>query len=434
MDITVQLKPLIEKERRAVLLLNKIVAQPQPNETLKYRFTAPVRDADADVIRFPIDVDLPEGDYFVRVNIDGFESPLQQDRNTGVFIGPKIRIDARPPIVKELLSTNIVLTASSGDPVTITGRVTVQDQNGAAVDGARVAITWSSTDTQPPDQRPDARDTLNGGVATFTLTLPRPNRKITYKLVMNTISKAGYNFDRSKSPARESVIDILPAPAPGTKLIARDIKLYAKADEQENVTTVGALVFVTDENNVIVTEAGVEVELTYNNGAPKKLTQPTQLGDGIAWFDNLGTLGGDYQLTLLKIEKGGWTFERGASKPGSGQTFPSNIIYPRLNPLRLETIGGAVHIIGEVPVDTQDGRIVPGVYVVTRLEILRNNDEWHVVDFHKELTAANGIARFRIRPASAGTYRLCVSSIFSDGHTIIPSRTQMCSDPINFPG
>lgn len=424
MDITVQLKPVIEKERRVILSLNKI------DEAVKCSFRAPARDGDVSTIKFPIDVDLKAGFYFVRVNVDGFESPLQQDKNTGAFIGPKIEIKPKPPVVKELISTNITLTASTGDPVTVTGKVTVKDQNGAAVDGARVAITWNSTDTQPPDQRMDARDTQNGGVATFAFTLPRPNRKVTYRLVVNAISKTGYNFDPNKSPAREGTVDILPAPAPGAKLISQDIKLYAKANEQENVTAVGALIFVADENNTIVTEASVEAELTFNNDPPKKIAQLTHLDDGIAWFDNLGTHAGDYKLKVVKIEKDAGVFDGSLGMTESQHTFPSTVIYPRFISARLE----AGQIIADVPVDTADGRIVRGVYVVVRLDILRPNDEWQPVSFHKELTAANGRAKFRIRPAIAGTYRLGVSSFYSDGHTVVPSRVAVSSDPIEFPG
>lgn len=423
MDITVQLKPVIEKERRVVLLLNKI------DEALKYSFKAK-RDGDASTIKFPIDVELPPGFYFARVNIDGFESPLQQDKNTGAFIGPKIEIKPKPPVVKELISTNINLVSSAGDPITITGKVTIKDQNGSPVVGARVAITWSSADTQPPDQRTETRDTQNDGVATFTFSLARPNRKITYRLAVNTISKTGYNFDPNKSPAREGTVDILPILAPGAKLISQDIKLYAKANEQENVTSVGALIFVADENNVIVTEASVEVELTFNNDPPKKFTQPTHLDDGIAWFDNLGTHTGEYKLNVVKIEKGAGVFDDSTGMRESQHTFPSTTIFPRFISARIET----GQIIADVPVDTVDGRLVRGAYVVVRLDMLHPNDEWRPVSFHKALTAANGRAEFRIRPAVAGTYRLGVSSFYSDGHTVIPSLVHVSSDPIEFPG
>ncbi len=427
MSQKITINPRVGSQQRVVLLLNKIEGPPAT-------FSLNVTSREDNTIPLPSDVVLPDGDYLVRVKVDGFESPLLQDPKTGAFIGPRISIKPGPPVINELISTNIDLTASAGDPVTITGKVTIKDQNGSPVEGARVAVTWTSLDTQPPDQGTDEQNTQNDGMATFTRTMARPNRKVTYKLSMNTISKTGYNFDPNQSPAREKSIDILPVPTPGNKLISRDIKLYGKANEQENITAVGALIFVTDENNAGVTEAGVEVELTFNADPPRKLTQLSHLDDSIAWFDNLGTHAGEYKLKVVKIEKGGSTFDPSTGMTESQHTFPSNIIYPRLNPLWLETIGGAVHIIGEVPVDTQDGRIVRGAYVVTRLEILRTNDEWHVVEFRKELTGTNGVATFRIRPAAAGAYRLCVSSMFSDGHTIIPSRTQMCSDPINFPG
>lgn len=78
-DITVNVSPGVGKKQRVVLLLNEF-DPPKDRPAHSYSFKAPPRDDDEDASLIVIHIsDVAPGDYLVRVQVDGAESPLTQD-------------------------------------------------------------------------------------------------------------------------------------------------------------------------------------------------------------------------------------------------------------------------------------------------------------------------------------------------------------------
>ncbi len=98
-----------------------------------------------------------------------------------------------------LRAANITLAASlRGSKVTVDGKVTVLDQNGAPVPGASVSITW----TLPGGARAtQTATTASNGIASFTV---KGNRG-TYMLTVNNVLKPGYVFDAAGSMLNHTI-------------------------------------------------------------------------------------------------------------------------------------------------------------------------------------------------------------------------------------
>jgi hypothetical protein len=95
--ITVKLIPKVSKKQRAVLLLNEL-NPPSSRAPRAYSFDAEPHSgsadpAETDTLVFPFS-GVAQGDYLMRLQIDGADSPLEQnaDVNNPVFIGPKVTI------------------------------------------------------------------------------------------------------------------------------------------------------------------------------------------------------------------------------------------------------------------------------------------------------------------------------------------------------
>ncbi|MBC8028996.1 MAG: DUF4255 domain-containing protein [Pyrinomonadaceae bacterium] len=96
-DLTLKLDPKAGKEQRATLLMNEL--NPPSNRAPRaYSFdaaphSAPADPAETDTLVFPFSGVAP-GDYLIRVQIDGADSPLEQstDVNNPVFVGPTVAI------------------------------------------------------------------------------------------------------------------------------------------------------------------------------------------------------------------------------------------------------------------------------------------------------------------------------------------------------
>jgi hypothetical protein len=116
--------PSVGMTQRVILLLNEIEPPPErpPNS---YSFNAESRKVDTDPIKFKIPEDV-QGEYLVRIQIDGSESPLQFDETQGKFIGPKVRINASVPPVRRTLTTTIN-PAGSGSIARHPNRTTYND-------------------------------------------------------------------------------------------------------------------------------------------------------------------------------------------------------------------------------------------------------------------------------------------------------------------
>lgn len=83
--ITVKIDPPVGKDQRATLLLN-----PTSSAAETLSFLSPTRSADSDTIEFPV-AGLTAGNYLARVDIDGAQSPLEQD-SSGNYVGPTVTL------------------------------------------------------------------------------------------------------------------------------------------------------------------------------------------------------------------------------------------------------------------------------------------------------------------------------------------------------
>jgi hypothetical protein len=84
--VTLKVDPNIHTGQRAVMLLNRQSAGPPA----AYSFTSPPAPAETDTLEFQIS-GVPAGAYFVRVQVDGAESPLDLDPASLSF-GPRVTI------------------------------------------------------------------------------------------------------------------------------------------------------------------------------------------------------------------------------------------------------------------------------------------------------------------------------------------------------
>lgn len=192
-DVTVQVNPTIGVAQRVVLLLNELLG----DEAAAYTFVAKPRNADANAITIPVS-GVKAGEYLVRVQVDGAESPLDVDTNPdsptfNQYIGPKMTLgDA-------LRATDIQLRArQQRNSFIVIGRVTVQDQNGTAIEGVTVEATWMLPDGTIQHQ---TAVTKEEGTARFNTE----NGRGTYTLTVINIIKEGYIFDRSNSLLSRSI-------------------------------------------------------------------------------------------------------------------------------------------------------------------------------------------------------------------------------------
>ncbi|MEG4443416.1 DUF4255 domain-containing protein [Microcoleus sp. AT9_B5] len=85
-EFQVQLDLTIGRDQRVLLFLN----ERSNNNPVGYIFTAKPRDEPLDTVMFPI-LDVKGGEYLVRVQIDGAESPLEVDADSG-YVGPCVVI------------------------------------------------------------------------------------------------------------------------------------------------------------------------------------------------------------------------------------------------------------------------------------------------------------------------------------------------------
>jgi hypothetical protein len=96
-DITIKIDPPIAKPQRAVMFMNE-ANPPNTRAARAYSFDSaphnkPADPDETDTLVFPI-AGVRAGDYLVRIQVDGAESPLEQapDPNNPVYVGPKTTI------------------------------------------------------------------------------------------------------------------------------------------------------------------------------------------------------------------------------------------------------------------------------------------------------------------------------------------------------
>nr|MDQ5837906.1 DUF4255 domain-containing protein [Acidobacteriota bacterium] len=94
-DLTVKVSPPVGKTQRAALLLNEL-NPPAGRAARAFSFDAaprnhPADPAETDTLLFHVS-GVAQGDYLVRVQVDGASSPLEQDadKNNPLYVGPKV--------------------------------------------------------------------------------------------------------------------------------------------------------------------------------------------------------------------------------------------------------------------------------------------------------------------------------------------------------
>jgi hypothetical protein len=88
-QITVSITPAVQPRQRVALLLNQAKLPPPPSLPAAYTFTLPPPTASTSTLNFPITgVQAGGTQYFIRVSVDGAESPLNLDP----AIGPTVTI------------------------------------------------------------------------------------------------------------------------------------------------------------------------------------------------------------------------------------------------------------------------------------------------------------------------------------------------------
>ena len=85
-DVTVKVVPKVRAGQRVLLLINELSG----DASAAYTFAPTPPAIDADTLKIPIS-GVKSGDYLVRVQIDGAESPLAVD-NSNRYVGPKVTI------------------------------------------------------------------------------------------------------------------------------------------------------------------------------------------------------------------------------------------------------------------------------------------------------------------------------------------------------
>ncbi len=406
MNVKMKINPAAGKDQRLLLLLNKIAAPPGAASNLS--IAAPPQEGK--IIRIPI-TGVPEGDYLVRISINGIESPLQQEPATGKFIGPQIKIGPAPPAVKRLRSTNIEFTFSeAGNSVTLTGTVTVKDENGVAIKDASVSVTWTLPDGTIMTQ---SATTAANGIASFVIQNGRGN----YRLKVKSLAKTGYAFEpNSSGQILEKGISIFAS----NKLIAKTLELSGIEKENVPLLFARARVFVRDENNIPILEATVRLRWTFRNQAPQSGVTEEQTAfsktDGIAWF-TLQKGEGTYRAEVLNLEKGGFTFlpDQGTTQnehdlPNIRLSSGSIFSTAKQETDGTFTVKSGTKITAEaVPAE------VPAAIVIARW-VLPGPPGSPIEKWQERLTDAQGNISFEINNGR-GLYQFFISDIFKDGYT-----------------
>jgi protocatechuate 3,4-dioxygenase beta subunit len=316
-----------------------------------------------------------------------------------------------PIIRKRLRSTDIVFSFTEADNgVTLTGEVTVTDENGSPVEGANVAATWTLPDGSSTNR---SGNTGADGVARLQIV----NGRGVYRLRVNTLSKSGYEFNPAESPVREKSISIFA----GDKLISKILELSGIERENE-ILEARARVFVRDENDIPIMDAAVRVRWTFNGVSEEHET--ISKTDGIAWF-TLKKGDGVYRAKVINIEKGDYEFE-----PDEGVTEKEY----RLPNLRMRsgsintaarpetdgtfTVSSSTTVTAEaVTPEVRDAIVIARWVLPAPLP-----ERWQ-----QKLTDARGRIAFEINDGP-GHYTFFISDIFKDGYTFAVSGSGLRDD------
>lgn len=126
-------------------------------------------------------------------------TPTRTPTQTGATNTPTLTLTSAPGCtVNCLRSTAITLTAKGIVSVSVTGKVTVKNENGNLLPSATVYITWTRPDGSKVNQ---TAQTDTNGMATFTSIGGRG----TYNLTVTNITRSGFTFDPVNSVLTKSI-------------------------------------------------------------------------------------------------------------------------------------------------------------------------------------------------------------------------------------
>jgi|GEM_PF-147417 len=203
-EVTIKVKPKIGRSQRVILLLNELVTN-SVEAPRTYSIPVASRKNDTDTLIMPIEEVEKRGQYLVRLQIDGAESPLIFEN--GKYVGPKLVFE---PIAQFELTTNV--NPAGG------GEIAVDPDLPKYNKGDRVNLT-----AQPAQGFEFDRWSGDLGDANPT--------DVSIDLVMNQNRDVSANF--SEVPVQQYILNILIDPAGKGRVIANPDK--AKYNNGENV-------------------------------------------------------------------------------------------------------------------------------------------------------------------------------------------------------
>ncbi len=424
--ITVRLNPKIGKEQEVVLLLNEKQTQPSAVPGHAYTFIAPRREQDVELITIPVSGIVP-GEYLVRVQVDGAESPLKRDPATGRFIGPTVEVTTGA-VTKKMRSSGIALNfEGAGNTITVNSAVTVQEilsQGEAPLSGVEVLATWILPGGSQQNQN---RTTDNAGLASFSSPGPRG----AYTFRVNNLIKAGYVFDASRSVLQRTLT------VPGLNRM-RSTSIGFEVSEQNNQFTVRGRVTILDNNDNPVPGATVNVNWQLPNNATPTQTAATDI-QGVALFsatDGSGT----YTLNVANVTKPDFTFD-------SANSVLTNSVVAPGEPLVVDEIsfngdfdkGDHIEIRWQAQVKDRTGARIEGASVTVRLAFPDGSARMETDPHTNEL----GHAVFEVNSQLRGTYTLTITEVSKPGYyfdqgrsvlskTIVTEENPLRSESISF--
>jgi hypothetical protein len=193
--VKVHVTPAVGRTQRVILLLNELSGE----RPAAYTFAASSRDADAGEISVPVS-GVKAGEYLVRVQVDGAESPLSVDADPD---SPTFNQYARPKVaITGCLSNCLRITGIrfSIGRGRIRGQVTAEDENDRPVVGATVSATWTLPDGTTQDQTGKTKQD-----GTLSRRFSVPDGEGVYTLTITNVTKDDYAFDPDCSVLSESI-------------------------------------------------------------------------------------------------------------------------------------------------------------------------------------------------------------------------------------
>ena len=181
-QLIVRLKPVTGPSQRVAVLLNGLAG----GSTAV--ISAPPREQASDSLAFPL-TGVGSGAYLVRVQVDGAETVLETDADTGAYTGPTVTIE---PVMTASLAELTSDHAPPGNNYLVEGVVSVLDDKGDPLGGVAVSAEWQAPGGTfiPPEETTGA-----GGQATFSLT----DDSGTFTLAITGLTLQGFVWDEAGS-------------------------------------------------------------------------------------------------------------------------------------------------------------------------------------------------------------------------------------------